>query len=188
MALKNPSTFFTSIRTTLFGRTISQSQVDGVNSILSACPSVTDYRWVAYELATAFHETAQTMQPIVEYGKGKGHPYGEPTGPYKQTYYGRGLVQLTWLWNYEKAEQKLGDYTQLVQFPDNALKPEIASRIMHDGMSQGWFTGQSLADFFNAKRTDWINARRIINGLDKAAQIGVYAEHFRDALTEGGWA
>ena len=30
-----------------------------------------DDRWLAYMLATAFHETARTMQPIREFGAGR---------------------------------------------------------------------------------------------------------------------
>ena len=47
-----------------------------------------------YVLATAFHETAETMQPIAEYGHGKGHPYGavDQTG---KAPYGRRFVRLT---------------------------------------------------------------------------------------------
>ncbi len=37
------------------------------------------------------------MQPIEEYGRGKGRKYGAPAGPYGKIYFGRGYVQLTWL-------------------------------------------------------------------------------------------
>ncbi len=60
-------------------------------------------------LATAYWETAQTMEPIEEYGKGAGRPYGEPDPATEQTYYGRGYVQLTWLPNYEKASKEIYD-------------------------------------------------------------------------------
>jgi putative chitinase len=41
--------------------------VNGCNAVLAAmegCP----LSWTAYALATAYHETASTMQPIKEYG------------------------------------------------------------------------------------------------------------------------
>ena len=73
----------------------SSGKVDGINAILGAWPEGTDPRFVAYALATAYHETARTMAPIAEWGRGQGKPYGVATGPYQQRYYGRGLVQLT---------------------------------------------------------------------------------------------
>ena len=33
---------------------------------------------------------------------------------------------------------------------------------------QGVFTGKKFGDYFNKTTEDWVNARRIINGLDKA--------------------
>src|SRR5271165_4792640 len=99
----SPAAFFDHIRTELFSGTMTQSQVDGTNAILAGSPDGTDTRFVAYELATAHWETARTMQPIREYGEGRGHGYGLPTGPWHMVYYGRGLDQLTFLDNYVKA-------------------------------------------------------------------------------------
>src|SRR5262245_47664065 len=112
--------YFDSIRASLFG-SMSQSQVDGQNVMLDAWESKRvqtyrpDLRWLAYVLATTYHETAQTMQPIEEYGKGKGQPYGVPDKETGQTYYGRGFCQLTWRDNYAKAAYEL----ELVDTPDD---------------------------------------------------------------------
>src|SRR5215471_2533387 len=101
--------FFDSVRGSLFAGSMTQSQVDGMNMILDrAEQSGVDDRHLAYILATTFHETAQTMQPIAEYGKGKGKKYGVPAGPYNQVYYGRGFVQLTWYDNYVTMQKALG--------------------------------------------------------------------------------
>ena len=60
--------FFDHIRETL--GPLSQSQVDGINALLAATDGMsTDHR--AYVLATAWHETARTMQPITEFGSRK---------------------------------------------------------------------------------------------------------------------
>ena len=187
----NTDKFFPAIRPTLFHGFMTQSQVDGVNAILGFAdkhfPGM-DLRWVSYILATAFHETDFTMQPVPEDGRGHGMAYGKPAGPFGQIYYGRGYVQLTWLFNYQHADAQLhhaGLLTpdqNLVKNPDLALDPDIAGAILVLGMTQGWFTHYDLSDFFNGHRTDYVHARLIINGLDCAAQIAVYAEHFRDAL------
>src|SRR6202000_1124774 len=73
MAQINRSFFFTHVRRMLFSNVLAQSQVDGRNAILDgweAKYTADDDRWLAYALATTYHETAQHMQPIDEYGKG----------------------------------------------------------------------------------------------------------------------
>ena len=70
----------------------------------------------------------------------------------------------------------------LVSNPDLALVPEHAAQIMCIGMLDGWFTGKKLGDYFTAQKTDWVNARRIINGADKAQAIADYARAFYAAL------
>lgn len=192
----NKDKFFSSIRSSLFGK-LSQKQVDGLNYILDSCEKacVKDMRWVAYMLATAYHETGYTMQPIEEYGKGKGRDYGKKLKmsrkPYTKPdkiYYGRGYVQITWYENYETMGKLLK--IDLLNKPELALDPEIAAKIMIEGMTKGIsgfgdFTGKKLEDYFNDNITDWINARRIINGTDKAVQIANYAKKFYEALTQG---
>lgn len=153
---------------------LSQPQVDGFMVILNATLTL-PMRHRAYVLATVWHETAKTMQPIAEYGKGKGKPYGKPAGPHGKAYYGRGYVQLTWLANYQKAALATG--RDLVANPDLAMEPDIASVILVRGMTEGWFTGKKLSDF-----TSYTAMRAIVNGTDKAALIAGHAEVFEDAL------
>jgi hypothetical protein len=95
--------FFDKVRAELFAGSLSEEQVAGMEEMLSFGERIgCDDRHLAYVLATAFHETARTMQPIEEYGKGKGKSYGAPDPQTGQTYYGRGYVQLTWKENYQK--------------------------------------------------------------------------------------
>jgi putative chitinase len=181
--------FFDSVRASLFGGSLTQAQVEGMNTLLDRADlDHVDYRQVAYVLATAYHETAQTMQAIAEYGKGKGYPYGEPAGPNDQTYYGRGFVQLTWFENYDKMQTALGGTPSwigkhIVECADDALDCAVATDVIFYGMAQGSFTGKKLADYINAQGTDWYNARKIVNGLDCASTIQGYAEKFHAALT-----
>jgi len=144
--------------------------------------------WLAYVLATTYHETAATMQPIAEYGKGAGRSYGEPDPETGQTYYGRGYVQLTWEENYQKAQGCVVDLNTLacdvplVMQPDLALTPWVAAQVAIVGMTEGWFTGKKLSDYLTDTMTDYVNARRIINGTDKAQTIAAYAIEVEDAL------
>jgi len=177
----NRTVFFDHVRDLLFKGSMKQSQVDGLNFILDQWNETgfTNRQWLAYALATAFHETAFTMQPIREFGRGKGKKYGT-------TYYGRGYVQLTWLVNYRKASQHLG--IDFVKNPDLVMDPENAAYIMFQGMADGWFTGKEFADYINDKQRDYWNARRIINGTDKAGEIADYAIRFEAALDAAGTA
>lgn len=184
----DPAAFFTGVRGA-FGP-LSQSQVDGFTAVLTAL-SGWKRPWVAYALATAWHETAKTMQPIKEMGGGayftrmydiqgarpdKARTLGNLTPGDGARYAGRGYVQLTGKTNY--ARYGLADR------PDDAMKPDVAAKILRDGMEMGRFTGKKLADYLPG---DYFNARRIINGLDKAEAIASHAQAFEAALTAGGW-
>jgi len=149
---------------------------------------------LAYILATAFHETAHRMQPIAEYGKGKGRKYGV-RGKYGQVPYGRGYVQLTWDYNYEKADKELKMGGALLKNFDKALEPQYAAPILFKGMEQGWFTGKKLRDFIDTIDEDDVEdgreyeeGRRIINGVDKKKLIAQYALIFEKGLKAAGYA
>ncbi|WP_337739427.1 hypothetical protein [Agrobacterium vitis] len=49
-------------------------------------------------------------------------------------------------------------------------------------MTEGWFTGRKLSDYFTPSSSDWVNARKIINRLDRAQDIAGYAKAFNSAL------
>lgn len=168
---------------------LNQSQVDELNFLVSELQKdkSISYQQQAYMLATVWHETAKTMLPIEEYGKGKGKKYGKRYdidgsiyNGLDHIYYGRGYVQLTWLSNYVLAKNKLG--IDFVNHPEFALKKEYAVKILIAGMKEGWFTGRKLSDYIYQSKKDYIGARRIINGTDKAKLIAGYAEIFERAL------
>lgn len=98
---------------------------------------------------------------------------------------GRGLPHLTGRDNYARASRVLG--VDFVAQPDLALEPEHAARILYAGMSEGWFTGKRLSDYFSATKNDPVNARRIVNGTDCADLIAGYHRHFLDALMTAGY-
>ena len=182
--------FFNSVRESVFNGVLSQRQVDGMNHVMDVWEAYhfdKDIRFLAYAMATAHHETAYVWDAIEEYGKGDGKPYGEPAGPYGECYYGRGFVQLTWLENYQKAEKILADKYELetpcVEYPHRMLEHQPAALILFDGIIEGWFTGVGLPSFFSDTKDDAYNARKTVNGLDKAELIAGYHRAFLDALT-----
>lgn len=177
--------FYKRIRDVKLFTLLSQAQVKSLDIILNEWDKLcdTDLRRLAYILSTVYHETARTMLPIEEYGRGKGHPYGNPVNG--KTYYGRGYVQLTWRSNYDKMGRLIG--ADLVNNPELALDPAIAVKIMFEGMLKkesfrGDFTGHSLEEYFNGAKEDPVQARRIINGLDKAELIAGYYKKFYQCL------
>lgn len=130
----------------------------------------------AYNLSTTYHETGGTMQPVREtfatsdkqaisrldaaWAKGQ---LTWVSKPYWRTgFFGRGFVQLTHEDNYEKAAKKLG--IDLVGNPTKVMVPEIAAKILVIGSRDGWFTGKKLSDFITLSKSDFFDARAIING------------------------
>lgn len=181
-----------------FGR-LTQKQVNALEAFLAAVEKYgakLSLRELAYIFATTHHETAKTFLPLEEFGKGKGKKYGRAING--KRYYGRGYVQLTWDYNYLKATQELikqfpaivadveaktGKTFDLVEHPELAMDVDVAAAVLIAGSVQGWFTGKKLSDYINANKADYINARRVINGLDKAKLIADQAQKYKEILS-----
>lgn len=181
----------------LFPKGLSESQSSGIQIILKEAKHLPKEQ-IAYLLATTYHETGRTFQPVREtfaktddqaisilensFRKGRmpwvKTPYWrkDPSG---KSWLGRGYVQLTHRENYLRASQKLN--VDLVSNPDLAMSPTLAAKILVRGAEEGWFTGKKLSDYLPG---DYRNARRIINGLESASLIGGYAQHFEKSLVE----
>ncbi|EZP57268.1 hypothetical protein [Sphingomonas sp. RIT328] len=192
-ALAKPKAFFDRIRPLFLGGTINAAQLAGIQCKLDAFGTAgAPLAYVAYGLGTSFWETGQKMQPVREIGRGKGKAYGRPGRNGAQIPYGRGDVQLTWDDNYERADDELGLKGSLIANYDRALETEISARIMVRGMLEGWFTGKKLSSYLPtsgfASAADFRQARRIINGTDRAEEIATIAGTFQNALADGGWA
>jgi putative chitinase len=201
----NRKFFFDHAREILFGGKLSTSQVAGITAILDAWEeeyAAKDDRWLAYALGTTHHETDQKMQPIDEYGttqyffkrydKAGSNPalarrLGNTHAGDGAKFHGRGYVQITGRSNYEK----MSTITQrnLLDNPDIALDPPIAAKIMFVGMCDGMFTGKSFDDCFTCKpnglidKDNWLGARSIINGTDKAANIAQYGKKYYSCIS-----
>lgn len=212
------SAFYAAVRTSLFGGKLSQSHVDGLNVILDEFVAQSiPLDQAAYMLATAFHETASHMQPVMETRRPS-----ETANPSVDTaiarlesswkagklpwvksaywrknaqgrsYLGRGLPQLTHEANYRKIGRQLG--VDLVGNPDLALDPSIAVKIMILGMTKGVFTGKDMGDYLDGidesdaeDLREYTNARYVVNGKDRAADIGKLALKFEAALKSAGY-
>lgn len=182
--------YFANVREELFNGALTQQQVDGQGIILGLWEGqytgtpMTDIRWLAYILATVFHECATTMWPITEQGSQE-YLQGKEYWPF----IGRGFVMLTWEDNYRYASAQLsltGD-RDLVDHPEMALDSLISARVLFRGMAEGWYTGKKLGEYFNDDpldpQDDPVNARQIVNGNDDDQLIAGYHGAFLLALT-----
>lgn len=184
----NREIFFQHIRQEPFSGKMTKTQVVGVEALLNAGEKI-DVRWLAYIMATVFHETGARMQPVREgFATSdasarrilKKYPYAAPDPVTGHSYYGRGHVQLTHASNY----LKMGDVLELDLYhnPDLALRPDVSLRILMLGMTNGLYTGKKLADYFHGATTDPVGARRIVNGTDRAGLIAGYYHAFHAAI------
>lgn len=164
-----------------FNENLSQKQENNLTFLLDKLLNSNLLKTqIAYILATVKHETANTYEPIEEFGKGKGKKYGEVDKTTGKAYYGRGYIQLTWKNNYEKLGKRLN--YPLVKNPELLLNPTISFEILLVTMLEGLATGFKLSQFINENITDFYNARKVVNGLDKAEKIKSYAEQFLKIL------
>lgn len=197
----NEKFFFDYARVQLFGGTLSTDRVNAINVILKEWfPKYKseDDRWLAYALGTVHHETDRTMKPIREYGgnkyffdmydkDGKRPDVAKRLGNTKAgdgvKFHGRGYVQLTGRTNYEKWTNAFNGSPDLASNPDKAMDVDVAIKILFVGMKAGSFTGKKFSDYFYGTTSDWKNARRIINGMDKAELVAGYAQAYYAAIS-----
>lgn len=181
----DPAPLFAALRK--MAGSLDQVQVDSVNAILTRMAGM-PVQWVAYVLATAWHEAR--FKPQKEWGLGKGKPYGKP-GKYAFAPYGRGLSQLTHDRNYEWADKRLGLNGALLANFDRALEPAIAADVLVYGMLEGAFAsnGKPLSHYGPKAdgSFDYRAARQTVNVFDKADLIAGYARSIEAALRKGGW-
>lgn len=158
---------------------ITPLQQQGVDAILNEWQAQgdDDKRKLAYILATVYHETGRRMQPVKEFG---GEVYLKAKAYYP--YYGRDFVQTTWIRNYEKVKAFTG--VDVVSNPELIASVPMAAKVAVHFMIHGLYTGKKLADYFAPDKEDWINARRIINGKDRAETIAGYGQLFYQDLSK----
>lgn len=188
----NRGAFYKTIRARL--GPLTQSQVDGFEHILTAIDGA-PLSHQAYMLATAWHETAKTMQPVRE-AFNLSEAWRKKNLRY-YPWYGRGYVQTTWQKNYarldaEAAAAGLTKPGEILANPDLAMRPDIAAFALRRGMEEGWYDaqGKTMAQRLPMKgvatRAQYINARYLVNIQDKADDIEDYAQAFEKALRDGG--
>lgn len=210
----NRAAFYASIKPALFRGNLSAEQVSGMEGLLDAFVLVGDRQadTLAYGLATAYHETGARMVPVREgfartdagarasvarLARKRGPRsavarYSQPAGPHGHVYYGRGHVQLTWLENYAGSSADAG--VDLVKTPDAMLDSRTSGRVLFKGLLDGRWNGRGigLRAYANADGVagldhgDALEARRTVNGVDRAELIAGYFRQFMTAITAAG--
>lgn len=204
--------FYDYVRGNLFGGSLSKSQVEGMENLLNVWESHFNdgpLNELAYDLATAWWETGQTMQPITERGPksyfnkyepgtriGKVLGNTQPGDGYR--FRGEGHVQNTGRRNASVATKRInqlfGLNVDLVKNPSERGDPFISAISLFLGNREGWWTGKDIDDYIDDKDEsddedlrEFMNARRVVNGTDKAEKIGRAALHFENALKAAGY-
>ena len=193
--------FFAGVRASLFGGRLAQGQVDGINELARAWRLYGDgdERKLAYILAGVLHESARMMQPVREtlaesdeqaiarlenaWRAGK-LPWVKT--PYWRrengglAWFGRGRIQNTHKANAEKLEKRFG--IGFTKNPDLFLDSKIDAMVTVVGHLEGLWTGKKLGDFIDGPACDFVSARRVVNGTDRAELIAGYAKKFLAAI------
>ena len=215
----NRAAFFAALRAResgVFGTSLSQAQVNGIEAILSVGEGL-PLSHMAYALATAYGETGGRMQPIVE----------------NMNYTSTGRLRTVWPSRFKSD----ADAAPYVRQPEKLANLVYAGRMGNTQAGDGWrYRGRGLVqitgrdnyakvgrlvgvdlvadpdaslDLWVAARAliygirdgiytgkkasdylpgDYVNARRIINGTFEAAKYAGYARAFDAALVAGGYA
>ncbi len=191
----NIPAFFASVRSSLYGGGLNVAQVTHTEAIINAFATYGDGddNKLAYCLATAHHETGQfkwlkeIWGPTAAQKKYEGRAdLGNTVAGDGKRFMGRGDVMITGRRNYTDWSKRLG--IDLVSDPDRVTEADIAARILVQGSMLGTFTGKKLGDYIAGDKVDFVNARRVINGTDKAALIAGYATKFAAAIRDAGEA
>lgn len=140
---------------------------------------VTDKGQIAYILATAKHES-DNFATLEEYASGAAYEGRSDLGNTQPgdgvRFKGRGLVQITGRANYGKYSKILGE--DFLSNPKGMQRPDVALYTLVHGSKTGVFTGKKIGDYINGTNQDFYNARRVINGTDRADLIAGYAKAY----------
>lgn len=157
---------------------LSSIQSASVINILNAFDEYGDgdANKLAYIFATAYHEAKliPRKEDRCDFGT---KCYNAQEKYWYTGFYGRGLVQLTLISNYRYMGEIFN--LDLVNNPDLVLDPELSAKILVYGMMNGTFAPSAgpLSRYINTNKIDFINARRTVNGVDRAEDIAEIANN-----------
>lgn len=193
--------FFNKYRT-LFRERLTQEQVDALELLLyyiERDDRHTMWEHFAYLLGSFKLETNNTYKPVTEaywlstgaayrwcenkygYKTDKGKELGNTAAGDGFKYRGHGLIQITGKSNFRKMSPVIG--LDLVNDPDATLRLDVSYTIASYGCAHGIFTGRRLNQYIYPGHVDYRNARRVVNGMNKARSIEWNSRMFLQCLT-----
>lgn len=193
----NRKVLFAGLRSGPFPGKLTAGQVSGISIILDAWErsGYDDLRDLAYIIATPIIETGWTMQPIKERGGNayykrmydiqgqrpkKARELGNIHPGDGAKFCGMGFVQSTGRGNARKltalVKEIFGETVDFEVTPERLMEPKYAALALIVGLERGIFTGKKLSTYLRSSPPDWRNARRTVNGTDRADEIAGYAK------------
>ncbi len=171
---------------------------------------ITHVRRIAYLLATAQHSSCfganleeRGTGPVCngvdrsferyEPGTARGTALGNTRPGDGERYRGRGFVYVRGRAAYAIWSQRLNMPEQLVNgtavpffvaHPAALARPGVAAQTLVRGMRDGLFTGIALGSYVNDKKTDYLNARRVIGGPEHARDVASIAQTFAQIIED----
>lgn len=189
----------------LFSTSLTQSQVNGLERLLNVWEQYyasDPIEFLAYNLATSYHETGKSMQPITERGPRAyfdkyepgtklGKQLGNTVSGDGYRFRGEGDVQNTGRTNAARATRELNAKfnlgIDLVKNPEKRGDPFISAHSLFLGNKEGWWTGRKLGDYIKpGLNLDFVGCRAVVNGNDRAQLIAAYATQFLSILKSAG--
>lgn len=185
------SKFFDAVRPIFPGGKMIESQVARLEPLLDRLTASGEYlpAAVAYILATAHWETDH-FRTMTEYASG--HDYegrkdlGNTVSSDGPRFRGRGYPMLTGRKNYVWGALVSG--VDIVSDPARASDPVVSAELIVAGMIGGNFTGKRLGQYVTPFGVDFVGARAVVNGTDKAREIAAIASKYLLALLAAGYA
>lgn len=180
----------------VLSRPVTDAQVVGFNSLISELNNAEASLYEAtYIVATALFSTNNKLTPTIEdefpdfytdmydiegTRKTTALRLGNTEKGDGEKYKQRGFVPLLGKNNYKAFEDFLD--IPLVTSPELLEEVETASKVLVEGMLQGLFTGLYLSKYINSRNKDYINARRVVDGVESAKKIAILAQQLESAI------
>ncbi len=185
----NRAEFFKIIRPLFARKKLLVIQVKRIEAVIDGLEERSvEIGQAAYIMATA-HWESDSFKAMEEYATGKAYEWRTDLGNTLKgdgvRFKGRGLVMITGRRNYAMWTDILK--VDFVANPSRVSDLEHAVPILIDGMSNGTFTGKKLTTYIHGSKRDYVNARHVVNGKDKAREIADLAFAYYNAFFGSGY-
>ncbi len=165
------------------GGTLRYARPVKVQRVGPTSARITEWDGDRFEVTERGYTVPRGMDGGATYDTSAAQAYVQAAGA-EHSYFGRGYVQLTWWYNYAMAGIAIGRNFDLVYNPELANDPDIAYKVMADGMITGrhYANGKRIQNYIYGTTADYVGARAIVNVYDLQPTIVEAAQVFEAAL------